>query len=154
MVLRRRASRTRAPLKNCIKSLCPITLRNSQFKCVPNRIRIWIFGFQESRKEPFGAGTRINTKQIDSDPGHICGGGECSHHCAVLVSLNLWGVCSSNSLATRRGTRNLIYILLLFFLIFLQLLLTLLLLYFSYISINTLFKYSSGFNSQSWTCLG
>ena len=31
------------------------------------------------------------------------------------------GVCSSNSLATRRGTRNLIYILLLFFLIFLQL---------------------------------
>ena len=38
-------------------------------------------------------------------------------------------VCSSNSLATRRGTRNLIYILLLFFLVFLQLLLTLLLLF-------------------------
>ena len=47
------------------------------------------------------------------------------------------GVCSSNSLATRRGTRNLIYILLLFFLIFLQLLLTLLLLYFSYSSLLT-----------------
>ena len=34
------------------------------------------------------------------------------------------GVCSSNSLATRRGTRNLIYSLPLFFLFFLQLLLT------------------------------
>ena len=47
------------------------------------------------------------------------------------------GVCSSNSLATRRGTTNLIYILLLFFIIFLQLLLTLLLLYFSYSSLFT-----------------
>ena len=47
------------------------------------------------------------------------------------------GVCSSNSLAKRRGTRNLIYILPLFFLIFLQLLLTLLLLLFSYFSLLT-----------------
>ena len=107
------------------------------FKCVPNRIRIWIFGLQESRKEPLGAGTRINTKQIDSDPGHICGGGECSHHCAALVSLNLWGCV--------RATRSLhdevpgIWFTSwpLFFLIFLQLLLTLLLLYFSYSSLLT-----------------
>ena len=39
-------------------------------------------------------------------------------------SVDCVGVCSSNSLATRRGTRNLIYILPLFFLFFLQLLLT------------------------------
>ena len=71
-----------------------------------------------------------------------------------VIGISSVGVCSSNSLATRRDTRNLIYILLLYFLIFLQLLLTLQLHYFSYISINTLFKYSSGFNSQSWTCLG
>ena len=42
----------------------------------------------------------------------------------ISESLNTVGVCSSNSLATRRRTRNLIYILPLFFLIFLQLLLT------------------------------
>ena len=46
-------------------------------------------------------------------------------NCVYKIAVKtIVGVCSSNSLATRRGTRNLIYILLLFFLIFLQLLLT------------------------------
>ena len=70
------------------------------------------------------------------------------------------GVCSSNSLAPRRGTRNLIYMLafILLFLLttsaysttFSVLPTSLLLLYFSLLYLN----YSSGFNSQSWTCLG
>ena len=65
------------------------------------------------------------------------------------VYYNTVGACSSNSLATRRGTRNLIYILLLFFSLFSTF--TLLLLF---TLTSNYFKYSSGFNSQSWTCLG
>ena len=72
----------------------------------------------QNRLRTLHQNNEFSTKKTDSPPKYV-------------------GLCSSNSLTTRRGTRNLIYILPLFFLICLQLLLTLLLLLFSYFSLLT-----------------
>ena len=82
-----------------------------------------------------------------------------SMHLRYQFSIIILGVCSSNLLATRWGTRNLIYILIF---ILLWLLLTILILIFLlFFSTQSLLSSSSpnnsisnGFYSQSWTCLG
>ena len=82
-------------------------------------------------------------------------------HLRYQFSIIIVGVCSSHSLATRRGTRNLIYILVFILLLLLLTISILILIFLLFFSTQSLLSSSSpkksnsnGFYSQSWTRLG